>query len=350
MAESVSVATESMTPVAEPSRHRLGASAGEHHEVEPDGRPDPHQAAVHDAARPEPAAQRRRFIHRSETTGLRGREHAVRVHHLDAAEAVERGAEREDEIASQPGQRGVGAAGLEGQDRESGGGRNDGGRAGPRDEPGAGEREEDGGTRRDQRAAPGASRDRRRGAGSLEGSRECLGVGEPVRGDARQGAGDRVVDGGRHRRPNVPDAGRRAGQAAGEHRGAAGAGERRRAGQHLVQNGAERVDVGGGTDRGVAGRLLRAHVRRRPEHETGAGETLVVRGDHGAGEAEVRHDRLSAGEQDVLRLDVPVDDPLPVGAGQGRGDVAGDGEGVVAAEAGARAPAGAGATRPRRTA
>ena len=56
------------------------------------------------------------------------------------------------------------------------------------------------------------------------------------------------------------------------------------------------------------------------------------------------------GEQDVLRLDVAVDDPVPMRVVQRVGDFASDPKGIVDAEAAARDRAGAGATRPRRTA
>ena len=51
-------------------------------------------------------------------------------------------------------------------------------------------------------------------------------------------------------------------------------------------------------------------------------------------------------EQDVLRLDVAVDDPVLVGVVQRVGDLAGDAERLGERELAARAPAAAGAISP----
>ncbi len=83
---------------------------------------------------------------------------------------------------------------------------------------------------------------------------------------------------------------------------------RRLAGEHLVRHGPQRVDVGAGIDRAVTRGLLRAHVLRRTERETGLRHALAAGLAHGEGDAEVRHERLAVGEQDVLRLEIAVDD------------------------------------------
>ena len=52
------------------------------------------------------------------------------------------------------------------------------------------------------------------------------------------------------------------------------------------------------------------------------------------GDAEVGHQRVPAAEQDVLRLDVAMDDALPVGVGQRVGDLARDLQRVLHRELG----------------
>ena len=95
-----------------------------------------------------------------------------------------------------------------------------------------------------------------------------------------------------------------------QHRLRRRAGERRLAGEHLVQHAAEAVEVAPPVDRRVAAGLLGAHVGRRADGEAGLGEPLA------AGRASARAIpksatmRVAVGEQDVLRLDVAVDDAL----------------------------------------
>ena len=63
-----------------------------------------------------------------------------------------------------------------------------------------------------------------------------------------------------------------AAESLGDHRLRRWPGERRLAGQHLVEHAAERVDVGAGVDVALAARLLGAHVGRRADGEAGLGE------------------------------------------------------------------------------
>jgi hypothetical protein len=96
-----------------------------------------------------------------------------------------------------------------------------------------------------------------------------------------------------------------------------GTGERRRTRQHLVEHAAERVDVRPAVVLGRPGRLLGAHVSRRAKCQDGFGGPSIhhARID-GAGDAEVRDDGLPILKQDVLRLDIAMDDVLPVGVVQ----------------------------------
>ncbi|MEZ4431529.1 MAG: hypothetical protein R3F65_03890 [bacterium] len=114
-------------------------------------------------------------------------------------------------------------------------------------------------------------------------------------------------------------------------RGAAAVG--RPAGEHVVEDGAERVDVGVGSHGGaVAAGLLGGHVGGGADDaaaDGGAGRDVV--GERGvalgaaveAGDAPVEHEDLAEdAEHDVGRLEVAVHDAMDVGVGDGAGDAA----------------------------
>ncbi len=93
------------------------------------------------------------------------------------------------------------------------------------------------------------------------------------------------------------------------------------AGQRLVQDETQAVDVRGGGRRLALG-LLRAEVVDRPERRAGDG-TLGIGGQ--PGDPEVGDHRPPiAGEQDVARLDVAMDDPADVGDTECPGHVEAD--------------------------
>ena len=79
----------------------------------------------------------------------------------------------------------------------------------------------------------------------------------------------------------------------------------------------------------VGGGLLRAHVGGGAEGEPGLGQPVLAGGRDGARHPEVRHHRLVAFQQDVLRLDVAVDDAVRVGVAQGAQHLGGDAQGLV---------------------
>ncbi len=133
----------------------------------------------------------------------------------------------------------------------------------------------------------------------------------------------------RHGAPKIDDGARRrvhvlAHDALGDR-----SGERRLSAQHLVQHAAETVDVASAVDIGAVHALLRAHVQRRPERDPRGGEPGVAREERGPGNPEVRHHRIAARQQDVARLDVPMDHALVMGVRQRFAHVAGDAHGLV---------------------
>ena len=105
-------------------------------------------------------------------------------------------------------------------------------------------------------------------------------------------------------------------------------------GEHLVEDRAQGVDVGGGGDvRGRAAGLLGGHVAGRP-HDVArprqAGLAL-----HQLGQAEVGDLRDALlGQHDVGRLEVAMDDPVLVGVMQGAGQLLDELRGLPAAAAG----------------
>ena len=156
--------------------------------------------------------------------------------------------------------------------------------------------------------------------------------GAEVRGGleaARGGLGHRAAHGGVERRRDLMAAGAGPRHGLGEvlrgQRQGRGPGVGRLPGQHLVQGAAEGVDVGAVVERRVGGGLLRAHVLRRPERDADGGDRGVrPRPGHGAGDPEVRDDGVALGEEDVLRLDVPMHDAPAVGVGEAVGRFGGD--------------------------
>ena len=103
-------------------------------------------------------------------------------------------------------------------------------------------------------------------------------------------------------------------------------------GEHLVEHGAEREDVGARVD-GLALGLLRGHVGGCPEQDAEAGAARgAERGGHRVGRAALGADQLGEAEVEHLHeaglrdhhvpgLDVAVDDPGLVGGGEAARDL-----------------------------
>ena len=97
--------------------------------------------------------------------------------------------------------------------------------------------------------------------------------------------------------------------------------ERRSAGEQIVENGAQRVDVAGRPHAPVlAGGQLGGHVIRRPDHLAGEGQVGVLL--HPFCQAEIGQMHLVVGEvdEDIRRFEVAVEDALLVGVVNGLGD------------------------------
>ena len=107
----------------------------------------------------------------------------------------------------------------------------------------------------------------------------------------------------------------------------AASGERRVAGQHLVEHGAQRVHVAPRVDHALAHRLLGTHVLRRPEGEPGLRDAMPARRLHRERDAEIRHDGLAIVQENVLRLDVAMNDVVAVGVVERARDFARDAHG-----------------------
>ncbi len=98
------------------------------------------------------------------------------------------------------------------------------------------------------------------------------------------------------------------------------------AGEHLVEDDAERVDVRLAVD-GVAEGLLRGDVVRRAEDAAVSGEALLVQRARDAEVGDLGHALLV--DEDVLRLDVAVDDAAAVRGAERAGDLDRVGERLV---------------------
>ena len=116
---------------------------------------------------------------------------------------------------------------------------------------------------------------------------------------------------------------RRLHEALGDHRLDRGTGEGLFPHQHLVQHTGEGEDVAPAVDL-FAGCLLRTLVGRRANADPGLRHRIAVNPAQGLADPEIRHERMPLLQHDVLGLDIPVHDPVPVRVIQGIGDLGGD--------------------------
>src|SRR4029078_10346904 len=95
---------------------------------------------------------------------------------------------------------------------------------------------------------------------------------------------------------------------------------RRIAGQHLVQHGSQRVDVRAAIDLPVASRLLRRHVLRRAETQSGLRDAMASSIRDGQCNAEVGDEWLALVQEDVLRLEIAMNDSMAMRVVERAGD------------------------------
>src|SRR6266571_4962772 len=99
--------------------------------------------------------------------------------------------------------------------------------------------------------------------------------------------------------------------------------------EHLVHDAGETVDVALVPEVLLAARLLRAHVLRGPHRDAGVCHDFRPGGAAGAGDTEVREQSVPVREQDVLRLHVPMDEPVAVGVVEPGAQLLGDAQRLV---------------------
>ncbi|HET7248257.1 MAG TPA: hypothetical protein VFI79_00310 [Gemmatimonadales bacterium] len=144
------------------------------------------------------------------------------------------------------------------------------------------------------------------GSGELAGTREAI----------RRSLGERSFQHALHlcgnRGPNYLQIGDWGMQVLGDEPLRCLGGEGRLAGKHLVYDARERVDVSPAVQTPVPSRLLRAHIGRRADRESGIGQWLGVAANH-TRDAEVRYESGAVfGDEEVFRFDVPVNHTVVV--------------------------------------
>jgi hypothetical protein len=97
--------------------------------------------------------------------------------------------------------------------------------------------------------------------------------------------------------------------------------ERRLTREHLVHDAAEGKDVAPGVDGMLPCSLFGAHVGRCPECEPCSSEAVVSGVRQRPSNAEVRHECMPGGKQDILGFEVAVDDTAAVSVMQCIGDL-----------------------------
>ena len=190
---------------------------------------------------------------------------------------------------------------------------------------------------RDERAggARGPPAPRTRLRALLQRQRELGGSREPVAPVGRHRLEDRGLDRRGHRRPRRPQRRPLGHEVLRQDGVRRGTGEGRLARQHLVEHDGQCVEVDPTVER-LAARLLRAHVDGGADDRAGLRDRRVRRpGALRPGVlqrpryAEVRDQRVTGGEENVLRLDVAVDHAVAVGVVQPVRHLARDAQGFV---------------------
>ena len=104
-----------------------------------------------------------------------------------------------------------------------------------------------------------------------------------------------------------------------------GGGERQHAGQHLVEGDAQRVEIAAGVHRAVhAPGLFRGHVGERAGDDLGRLGRQALAGQPRRDAEAGKPYLTSLADQNVLRLDVLMDEALPMGLAKRRRQADGD--------------------------
>ena len=142
-------------------------------------------------------------------------------------------------------------------------------------------------------------------SGSTTAAANAAPVWKTIDGRAREGLLHRTGHGARHALAQRGDIGGCLNEALGDHRLHSGSGKRLLAHQHLVENATERVEIGASIN-GLAGGLLRAHVRRGADADARVREGPALDVRQGLADAEIGDERVTILEHDVLGLHVAV--------------------------------------------
>ena len=108
--------------------------------------------------------------------------------------------------------------------------------------------------------------------------------------------------------------------------------KRRLAGQHLVQDAPQAVDIGPAVEIAVRHALLGAHVVWRAERDARLRQLFLARRGRRPGDPEIHHQCMPVIDQDVLGLDVAVHDALLVRILERVGRLGGEQHRVIDAE------------------
>ncbi len=101
------------------------------------------------------------------------------------------------------------------------------------------------------------------------------------------------------------------------------------AGEHLIEQAPERVDIAPPVQLRLARGLLGAHIVRSAQREPGLRQAVSAVPDHGAGDAEVGHERMTGGEQDIPGREIAVHDTSGMGVALRVGDLGRESNRVV---------------------
>ena len=137
-------------------------------------------------------------------------------------------------------------------------------------------------------------------------------TGKPVGGQLRQCRAHGLLDHERHGIAQRVNRRRLLAQYFRDNRVHAATRERRVAGKHFVQHGAQRIPITSRIDDAFAHRLLGTHVLRRTKTQPRLRHALAARALHRACNADVGNERAAIVQQNVLGLDVAMDHAVPV--------------------------------------